>query len=210
MPRPYLIGCLLFCLPLVARAQGGSDTLVEVSGVTMTADSMRSIPNVSVLVKGQNRGTITNDQGVFSIVVFKGDTLIFRAVGFKAEEVKIPGGLSSDHYAMLQTMTQDTTYLPMTIIRPYPTKDEFAYAFLHWDIPDDKYDYARANTDQRSLQAQMFYTPASGREGVNQSFNRQAQFQRSKGQLPTMNIFNPLAWAQFFQSLKKGDFKKRD
>ena len=29
------------------------------------------------MVKGQNRGTITNDQGVFSIVVLKGDKVEF-------------------------------------------------------------------------------------------------------------------------------------
>jgi hypothetical protein len=50
-------------------------------GVVMTADSLQGIPSVSVVVKGQNRGTITNSQGVFSIVVLKGDQIEFTSVG---------------------------------------------------------------------------------------------------------------------------------
>jgi hypothetical protein len=29
------------------------------------------------------------------------------------------------------------------------------------------------------------------------------------GQTPPMNIFSPLAWGQFFQAWKNGDFKKK-
>ena len=42
-------------------------------GVVMTADSLDGIPAVSVTIKGSGRGTITNDQGVFSIVALKGN-----------------------------------------------------------------------------------------------------------------------------------------
>ena len=46
----------------------------------MTADSLVGIPAVSIMVKGQNRGTITNSDGVFSIVVLKGDQVEFSHV----------------------------------------------------------------------------------------------------------------------------------
>jgi hypothetical protein len=49
----------------------------------MTADSLQGLPAVSIVVKGQNRGTISNDRGVFSIVVLKGDKIEFTSVGFK-------------------------------------------------------------------------------------------------------------------------------
>ena len=62
-------GCffILFA-PLLAHAQFEStrDSVVQLYGVVMTADSLVGIPAVSIMVKGQNRGTLSNNQGVFS------------------------------------------------------------------------------------------------------------------------------------------------
>lgn len=197
-----------FCMAQQKKVQ--KDSLVEVSGVTLTADSLRGIPGVSVLVKNQNRGTVTNDQGVFSIVVFKGDTLIFRAIGFKQKEVKVPDTLQGNFYGIAQPLSQDTTYLPLTTIHPYPTREEFENAFLHWKIPENQYDIARANTAIEKLRASSRFIPPDGGEGVNNTFRHQSQAATSRGQFPAMNIFNPLAWAEFIKALKNGDFKRRD
>ena len=107
---------------LKAQLSQFKDSIIQISGITMTADSLRAIPAVSVLVRGQNRGTISNSQGVFSIVAFKGDTLTFSAVGFKRKDYKIPTNLPGNNYSMIQLLVIDTTYLPVTIIRPYPSR----------------------------------------------------------------------------------------
>jgi hypothetical protein len=54
-------------LPIKGSAQFEKlkDSVVQMYGVVMTADSLQGIPSVSVTIKGQNRGTFTNDQGVF-------------------------------------------------------------------------------------------------------------------------------------------------
>ena len=67
--------------PFVANAQFEKlkDSVVQLYGVVMTADSLQGIPSVSIVVRGQNRGTVTNDQGVFSIVVLKGDQIEFTS-----------------------------------------------------------------------------------------------------------------------------------
>ena len=58
-------------IPVAANAQFETlkDSVVQLYGVVMTADSLQALQSVSVMVKGQNRGTVTNSQGVFSIVV---------------------------------------------------------------------------------------------------------------------------------------------
>jgi hypothetical protein len=204
----YILLSFLF-FPFLLKAQFAQfkDSIIQISGITMTADSLRAIPAVSILVRGQNRGTISNTQGVFSIVAFKGDTLTFSAVGFKRKDYKIPASLPGNNYSMIQLMIDDTTYLPVTIIKPYPTREEFDKAFVSSDIPDDEYEIARQNTQQAQLRALSRYTPPDAREATNMYLNKQAQSLYYAGQQPPQNILNPLAWAQFIQAWKRGDFK---
>jgi len=211
MGKKFYIFLLLGLAPLWAAAQGHlEDSLVEVSGVTLTSDSSLVIPNVNIMIQGKSRGTSSNDEGVFSIVVIKGDVLVFSAVGFKTKKVTIPANLEGHHFGIAQLMAQDTTYLPVTVVRSYPSREEFAEAFLHWNIPDNQYDIARANTELSKLRALLRSTPMDGSEGVNQTFTQQAQQAAYKGGFPAMNIFNPFAWAQFIKALKDGDFKQKD
>ena len=58
-----------------AQFENYKDSVVQLYGVVMSADSLQGLPAVSVVVKGRNQGTISNDQGVFSIVVLKGDRI---------------------------------------------------------------------------------------------------------------------------------------
>lgn len=212
MNKQFYILFLFLMAPFMVKAQEHQmrDSLVEVSGVTLTSDSIRSIPNVSIIIEGKGRGTISNDDGVFSLVTTKGDELIFRAIGFKTRKIKIPPDLKGNHYGFAILMSQDTTYLPMTTIKPYPTKEEFKYAFLHWQIPDDEYEIARRNTRPEDLRALSWYVAPDGGEGVTQTFNQQFRAAQYKGGFPPMNIFNPLAWAKFIQAIKNGDFKRQE
>ena len=72
MTRLKLI-IIVFLIPIVTKAQFETfkDSVVQLYGVVMSADSLRGLPGVTVMVKGQNRGTFTNDAGVFSIVILK-------------------------------------------------------------------------------------------------------------------------------------------
>jgi hypothetical protein len=212
--RSYILSLIVvFVLsPFLLKAQIAEfrDSVIQISGITMTADSLRAIPAVSILVKGQNRGTISNRSGIFSIVVFKGDTLSFSAVGFKHKNYRIPPDIKGNSFSLIQLMVEDTTYLPVTIIKPYLSREEFERAFANMDIPDDAYEVARKNTSNARLRAMARYIPVDGREGTSQYLKKQAQSLYYAGQPPPQNIFNPLAWAQFIQAWKQGDFKRKD
>ena len=81
---------LLFFFPLrlLAQFEQTQDSVVQLYGVVMTADSLKGLPSVSVVVKGTGRGTITNEQGVFSIVVLKGNQIEFTSIGFKPKTIE--------------------------------------------------------------------------------------------------------------------------
>lgn len=202
---------IAFLIPLAAKAQFESarDSVVQLYGVIMTADSLVGIPAVSVVIKGQNRGTITNDQGVFSIVVLKGDYVEFTHVSYKPKIIEVPRNIEGNQYSVIQLMVADTVYLPATIIKARPTPEQFARDFVNVKVPDDDIEIARQNTSAAKRRVLLQTTPGDGGEATRIQFNKIANRAVYQGQTPPMNIFNPAAWADFIQAWKRGDFKNK-
>jgi hypothetical protein len=175
----------------------------------MTADSLRGIASASIIVEGKGRGTITSPDGVFSIVVLKGDKITFSCIGFKNFTLKIPENLTSNQYTWIQLLVTDTVYLPATILKPRPSKEQFERDFVNNRIPDDMYEIARKNTDESQRRILLATLPSDGREAVNFQMRQQANKYYYNGQTPPMNILNPAAWADFIKSWKRGDFKSK-
>jgi hypothetical protein len=200
---------LFFSRSAHAQFETTRDSVVQLYGIVMTADSLVGIPAVSVMVKGQNRGTITNNQGVFSIVVLKGDQIEFSHVTYKPKTISIPRNLEGNQYSVVQLMVIDTVYLPATIIKPRPTPEQFARDFVNVKVPDDDIEIARKNTSAANRRVWMRTIPSDGGEATKYQFNKIANRAVYQGQLPPMNIFNPAAWAQFIEAWKRGDFKNK-
>ncbi|SJZ47255.1 CarboxypepD_reg-like domain-containing protein [Sediminibacterium ginsengisoli] len=185
------------------------DSIVQLFGVVMTADSLRGVPSASVIVEGKGRGTITSQDGVFSIAVLKGDRITFSSIGFKDKTIVIPVDLKENQYSVIQLMVSDTTYLPATILKPRPTREQFERDFVNNTVPDDLLETARKNTDEAQRRILVNSLPADGREAVNFQLRQQANKAYYSGQVPPMNIFNPAAWADFIKAWKRGDFKRK-
>ncbi len=202
---------LLFLFPVVAKAQFETykDSVVQLYGVVMTADSLKALPSVSIMVKGRNQGTISSEQGVFSIPVLRGDVIEFTSVGYKPKLYTIPKNLDGNQQSVIQLMVEDTVYLPVTIITKRPTREEFERDFVTTKVPDDDQEIARQNLSAKNLRALMAAYPRDGREATNYYLKQNAQKYYSAGQLPPQNIFNPLAWAEFIKAWKRGDFKNK-
>jgi hypothetical protein len=193
----------------LAQFEKIKDSVVQLYGIVMTADSLQGIPAVSIVIKGQNRGTITNDQGVFSIVVMKGDQVEFTSIGYKPKLVQIPRDLEGNQYSIIQLMVTDTVYLPATIIKPRPTREQFERDFVNTNVPADQIEIARENTDESKRRALARVLPADAKEATNYVLRNQANRYYYQGQAPPQNIFNPFAWADFIQAWKRGDFKNK-
>lgn len=206
----YFVLLVCFCpVRLFAQFEQVQDSVVQLYGVVMTADSLQALPSVSVVVKGTHRGTMTNDQGVFSIVVLKNDEIEFTSVGFKPKTIKIPSKLESNQYSVIQLLVTDTAYLPATILKPRPSRAQFERDFVNSRFPDDKYEIARKNNDVAKRRVLMASLPADGREASNYQLRQSANRAYYTGQTPPMNILNPFAWNEFIQAWKRGDFKNK-
>lgn len=212
MKKLYLllvtIGCLLADRSM-AQFETVKDSVVQLYGIVMTADSLQGIPAVSVTIKGTHRGTITNNQGVFSIAALKGDIIEFTHVSYKAKSVVIPRNIQGNQYNMVQLMVEDTFYLPATIIKPRPTPDQFARDFVNTKVPDDDIEIARQNNSAAKRRILLQSTPGDGGEATSLQFRNIANKASYTGQVPPMNIFNPAAWAEFIKAWKRGDFKRK-
>ena len=126
--RHFQLFVIIFCCFFgagIATAQNGFENIIQINGVTMTADSLRAVPDVTITVKNKNRGVESGFNGVFSLVCYKGDTLQFSSLGFRSKEFIVSKNLEGQYFSLIQLMVQDTFYLPETIIRPLPSKEGF-------------------------------------------------------------------------------------
>src|SRR5579859_5670331 len=131
--KKIVLYIILISAPFAVQAQFDKlkDSVVQLYGVIMTADSLKAIPMVTVTVKGAGRGTFSNDQGVFSIVVLKGDEIEFTSIGYKPHLLKVPDTFRGNQYSIIQLLVTDAQYLPYTIIKPKPTREQFERDFVN-------------------------------------------------------------------------------
>lgn len=185
-------------------------TLVQFSGVVVTADSLQPIPFTNIIIERTARGTISDFYGFFSFVAKKGDSIRFSAVGFKPTYFVIPSNLKQNRYSMIQSMQTDTILLREAIIYPWPTKEEFKQAFLDLELVDDDLERAKKNLDDKVLAELAEDLPMDGGLNFKVAAQQQSYQLYYAGQLPPNNLLNPIAWAKFIEAWKRGDFKRKD
>lgn len=205
----FLVSFLIGVTAVNAQFEKARDSVVQLFGVIMTADSLEAIPAVSVTVKGTKRGTITNNDGVFSIAVLKGDVIEFSHVSFLPGSVNVPDTLKGTQYSIVKTLVRDTAFLPVAIIRPRPTPEQFARDFVNVPVAEDELEILRKANTPEARRAYLAKLPHDGREMTSRQLNNVFQRARYQGQIPPMNIFSPAAWVEFINAWKRGDFKRK-
>ena len=205
-----LLGILFWHTEGLAQKQPSH--LVQFSGMVLDGsnEDLYPVPYTNILVKGKGRGTYSDFRGFFSIVVEKGDTIVFSAIGYKSVEYIIPKDLKDDRYSLVQLMTQDAINLPETVVFPWPSREHFKLEFLAMDVTPELQSNASRNLAEDPMRRLRTQLPRDGGENSSYYLRQQARDYYHIGQLPPMNIFNPVAWKQFFDSWKNGDFKKKD
>ena len=99
---------MMFCLAFEVQAQ------TSATGVVKDATGEPLI-GVTVAVKGQKGGTVTDFDGNFSVKAKSGDVLVFSYIGYKAQEVKYIGK------PLEVTMKDDNALLDEVVVVGYGT-----------------------------------------------------------------------------------------
>ena len=104
---------LLLCVPLLVALNAISQNIITVRG-TIKADNGQPIANVSIRVKGTNKGTTTNEKGEFTLATVSQSTLEISAINYAAQEVKLAGRTS-----LALTLQESNSSLGETVIIGY-------------------------------------------------------------------------------------------
>lgn len=209
----FALALVLFLLNTTAQGQSDS-ALIQLSGVVLTEDERGQLMPLSladVYVKGKNRGTYTDLDGFFSLVVRKNETVVFAYLGYQAIEYQVPDTLSENRYTVVQYLSRDTLLLPETVVYPWPSKKYFRLEFLAMDVPNVDYQaMANENLNAKIIKEMTENMPANADETADLYLRQQANKYVYYGQFRPQNIFNPLAWQKFFEAWRRGDFKSKD
>jgi hypothetical protein len=206
-PLLLLVMMMVCACPKELKAQVTDSTLIQFSGVVVTADSLKPIPFVNIFIKDSWRGTITDLYGFFSFVAHRNDDITFNALGYKTAQFTIPDTIHSNRYSMIQVMRMDTLILNETEIYPWPTYEQFKHAFVNTDIPDDA--LARAQKNIAELEKRVMFDDVAMGSSMNYRnyIDKRVSQLYYAGQMPPNNLLNPFAWAQFIKAWKQGKFK---
>jgi len=99
--------------------------------------------------------------------------------------------------------------LPETLIRPWPSKEEFKQAFIGFKVPDDDYAIAMKNLAKKDIKVLVKEYKMDGNMNYRNFIDLKIDKLYYNGQLPPNKLLDPSAWAQFFKAWGNGDFKKK-
>jgi len=209
-----LLLCFFVCSLTGLQAQlvdQNGEELVQFSGMVLDGSNSQlfPVPYATVLIKNDGRGTYANLEGFFSIVTHKGDSIIFSALGYEDAVYIVPDTLKDEKYSIVQLLTKNNIDLPAAVVFPWPSRDHFKLEFLAMDVTTELQTIASQNLSADKLEKLRQSVPLSGAENGSYYLRQQARQTYYIGQRPPMNIFSPVAWKQFFDGWKRGDFKKK-
>jgi hypothetical protein len=206
---------LLFALaPIIGMAQETDSTyldsnLIQLSGVVINEENLEPMPYTTIFDKTVRRGVIADYYGYFSTVVYPGDTLYFNYFGYKTSTFIVPDSLEDNRYSMIHMLHKDTLNLPEVVVYPWPSKEDFARAFVEMRPYDDALKRAQRELSGESLAfvAARLEGDASLAYGMTQQQNYNRVY--TQNQLPANNLFNPYAWAKLVKDWKEGKLARK-
>jgi hypothetical protein len=214
--RSFILSTILMLFVGAAFGQNTNNSedtirkrLVQITGIVLGSDSLNNLPYTTVYDKTTQRGTITDYYGYFALVVHPGDTLIFRQLGFKPSTYIVPLDIPVFGNALIQLMDVDTLYTKPVNVYPWPSREEFAYAFVNLELEyEDEIRRAQRQLSGESLN--QIAMRVQGDAGLAFSALEQQRLSQlyTRGQIPANNLFNPVAWMQFVDAWKAGKLRR--
>ena len=179
-----------------------SPSVTQFSGLVVGGDSLYGIPGVVVYVPKAGRGTVTNQSGYFSMPTLVGDTAIISALGYKKKQVVIPKS-DKQSVTLIIELAEDTIYLPIVEIFPYPTEEVFKQAFIAMGNADPYYFRMANNVNPVTLQKLLRNSSLSTSENQRYTLRNQLYPGSGASYSQGLQLFNPYAWSDLVRSVRR-------
>jgi hypothetical protein len=186
--------------------KGDSLKYIQMTGIVIT-DSMERVPFTRIIDLTTNRGVIADYYGYFAMVVHPGDTIQFSCLGFKKKQYIISDTTSLNYFSLVQIMKYDTIMSNPVNVYPWPSREEFANAFVNMESQTDALDRARRRLTPQEMAfvgIMMDTDPQSSYSAYQQQF---MQKQYTRGQQPQNNLLNPASWSELIQGFGTGKYR---
>ncbi len=197
---------MLLLLPVKGYTQKQHNKYIQVSGI-IHDEKDKPLSHVHVINKRKGNMTVTDEDGIYSLVARKNDTIFFSSIGYKLDRIIVPDDLQNNFFTADISMEPDTILLKTVRIFPWGSYEEFKQAFRDLDITSHQKKHANKNMSMimKSIERQTSYTPSPG-YGYKYTKYPEIEDNITRGTQPSVSLFNPIAWAQFFEALNNGLF----
>ena len=202
-----IIILILFSIPALSQDIYPS-RYVQVNGLVFDNESM-PVKYVNIISKGLRTGTNTDERGIFSIISYPGDTLIFSSIGYQPTFARIPPGVDSPVFTIDVSMNIDTINIGSVLVLPWKTYEDFKRAVVEYVSPKEiemKNMEKNLALIERQISEDLDITPEAG---YRYAMQQESERIMTKNQSPVNNLFNPFAWAKFINGLKNGLLKNK-
>jgi hypothetical protein len=209
MIRAALIAIMALATTALSAQVDSTQKVVQFSGIVVTGDSLSPVPLTTVYRLRDNRGTISDQFGFFSLPAFAGDTIRFTNVGYTLADYVIPTQIEERRLSVVQFVRRDTVLIETARVYPWPsTKEKFREEFLALTVENEN-TLAQKNLESVLIYDRMIEMGADGSENYKIAMRQQAERLSFQGSVPTISLMNPFAWAQFIKAWRNGDFKRQ-
>ena len=183
--------------------------IIQLSGVIISEETLEELPYVTVYDKTLRKGVISDYYGYFSMVTFPGDTIVFSSPGHKKSSYIVPDTLKQNRYSLIHMVPSDTLQLKEVTIYPWPSKEEFANAFVNMRPYDDALRRAQQELSGESLAFAAARIQADPSLAYGNIMNQRYSQLYSSNQVPVNNLLNPYAWSKFLKDWKDGKLNRQ-
>jgi len=205
----YTIAFFILSFLAIDGQTNETERFVQVSGI-ITDESYMPVQGVAVISTKLRRGAVSERTGIYSITSTPGDTIFFRALGFKRYHTIIPVDYKEKHCKVDIVIDIDTISIAEITILPWKSYNEFIKDITK-ERPVDPI-IENMNNNLASIyvavanQTGVRISPEAGyRYAMEQNFSAMS----TRNQYPVNNLLNPFAWAKFISGVKNGLFKNQ-
>lgn len=211
MFRKFFYIAILLVFPfIITKGQvTAKKRLIQVTGI-ISDEENNPVPGVSIISQKLRNSTISELSGIYNIISMAGDSISFKALGYKETAILIPGDLSSRQFTKDVMMKNDTIVIKAVVIFPWKNYEEFKRAVLSQN--NSKPEISNMYDNLASIEYSLLNTTnymVSPEAGYRMAMQQNANALYTKGQSPVNNLLNPFAWAKFINGIKNGLFKNQ-